>query len=73
MADAIDRQHADCVQTVNLIFNKQACTLRLHGKGDLLLAKWALAKRSDLFEEIFGKLMIEEPAASRPVRSRRML
>ena len=73
MADAIDRQHADCVQTVNLIFNRRGCTLRLHGKGDLLLAKWALAKRSDLFEEIFGKLVIEEPPAHRPVRSRRRL
>jgi hypothetical protein len=73
MADAIDRQHADCVHTVNLISNRQGCTLRLQGQGDLLLAKRALEKRSDLFEEIFGKLVIEEPPAHRPVRSRRML
>jgi exopolyphosphatase/guanosine-5'-triphosphate,3'-diphosphate pyrophosphatase len=71
IADAVDRQHADCVQTVNLTFDRQECMLRLHGKGDLLLAKWALAKRSDLFEEIFGKLVIEESPRRRPMRSRR--
>jgi exopolyphosphatase/guanosine-5'-triphosphate,3'-diphosphate pyrophosphatase len=71
VADAIDRQHADCVQTVNLTFKRQSVIFRLHGKGDLVMAKWALAKRSDLFEEIFGKLAIEEPPARRPVRSNR--
>ena len=71
VADAIDRQHADCVQTVNLTFKRQRVTLRLRGGGDLLLAKWALAKRSDLFEKIFGKVVIEEPPARRPARPRR--
>jgi len=37
----------------------------------LLLAKWALAKRSDLFEKIFGKLSIEESTIKRPTRRRR--
>jgi len=70
VADAIDRQHADCVQSVNLTFKRQRVTLRLRGGGDLLLAKWALAKRSDLFEEIFGKVVIEEPPVKRPPRNR---
>jgi exopolyphosphatase / guanosine-5'-triphosphate,3'-diphosphate pyrophosphatase len=71
VADAIDRQHADCVQTVNLTFKRQKVTLRLRGGGDLLLAKWALAKRSDLFEKIFGEVVIEEPPLRRPARPRR--
>jgi exopolyphosphatase/guanosine-5'-triphosphate,3'-diphosphate pyrophosphatase len=71
VADAIDRQHDDCVQSVNLTFKRQRVTLRLRGGGDLLLAKWALAKRSDLFEKIFGKVVIEEPPVKRPVRRRR--
>jgi hypothetical protein len=28
--------------------------IKLHGQGDLLLEKWALAKRIPIFEEIFG-------------------
>jgi hypothetical protein len=28
--------------------------LKLHGQGDLLLEKWALAKRIPLFEEVLG-------------------
>jgi exopolyphosphatase / guanosine-5'-triphosphate,3'-diphosphate pyrophosphatase len=71
VADAIDRQHADCVQSVNLAFKRQRITLRLKGSGDLLLAKWAVAKRSDLFESIFGRIVIEEPPVRRAVRSRR--
>jgi len=60
VADAIDRQHADCVQTVNLTFKGQKVIFRLRGNGDLLLAKWALAKRSELFEKYFGKVVIEK-------------
>jgi len=63
IADATDRQHDDCVQSVNLICTRQRVRLRLQGKGDLLLARWALEKRSDLFEEVFGKLVIEGPPA----------
>jgi hypothetical protein len=59
------------VQSVNLTFKRQRVTLRLRGGGDLLLAKWALAKRSDLFEEIFGKITIEESSVKRPARRRR--
>jgi hypothetical protein len=66
VADAIDRQHEDCVQSVNLTFKRRAVTFRLRGGGDLLLAKWALAKRSDLFEKIFGKIVIEESTLKRP-------
>jgi exopolyphosphatase/guanosine-5'-triphosphate,3'-diphosphate pyrophosphatase len=68
VADAIDRQHADCVQTVNLTFKRQKVVFRLRGKGDLLLAKWALAKRCDLFQEIFGKVVIEEMSLDRRAR-----
>ena len=71
VADAIDRQHADCVQYVNLTFKRQRVTLRLRGGGDLLMAKWALEKRSDLFEEIFGKLIVEDPPVPRTVRQPR--
>jgi exopolyphosphatase/guanosine-5'-triphosphate,3'-diphosphate pyrophosphatase len=68
VADAIDRQHEHCVQSVNLTFKRRGVTLRLKGSGDLLLARWALAKRSDLFEKLFGKLAIEQSHIKRPAR-----
>jgi exopolyphosphatase/guanosine-5'-triphosphate,3'-diphosphate pyrophosphatase len=65
VADAIDCQHADCIQTVNLTFKRNGVIFRLRGRGDLLMAKWALAKRADLFEELFGTLVVEEPPRAR--------
>ena len=61
VADAADRQHAGCVQAVELTLKRTRTVLRLKGKGDMLLAKWALDKRKDLFEEVFGPLVVEEP------------
>jgi len=35
--------------------------VRLKGDGDLLLEKWALAKKAPMFEEIFStKLIVED-------------
>jgi len=31
----------------------------------MLLAKWALEKRKDLFEEVFGELVVEEAPLAR--------
>ena len=37
------------------------CTLKLKGDGDLLLERWALMKKSAMFEEVFSvKFAIEE-------------
>jgi exopolyphosphatase / guanosine-5'-triphosphate,3'-diphosphate pyrophosphatase len=65
VADAIDRQHSNSVSRVGLVFKGPKVLLRLHGKADLLLEKWALSKRKDLFEEIFGRLDIEESLGQR--------
>jgi hypothetical protein len=45
----------------NLVEKKKTWTLTPHGRGDLMLAKWALNKRRALFEEVFGVgLAVEE-------------
>jgi hypothetical protein len=31
----------------------------------MLLARWALEKRKDLFEEVFGELVVEETPSGR--------
>jgi len=60
IANALDRDRSGSVKGVELSFKKPKFTMRLKGEGDMLLAKWALTTRSDLFEQVFGgKLTIE--------------
>ena len=58
------------LENVNLTFKGQKIVFRLRGKGDLLLAKWALAKRCDLFEKYFGRVVIKEVRRTAPPRGR---
>jgi exopolyphosphatase/guanosine-5'-triphosphate,3'-diphosphate pyrophosphatase len=61
VANALDRAHAGNVRSVELTYRKPKFTLRLKGEGDMLLAKWALTQRADLFEEVFdGKLTLAD-------------
>ncbi len=60
VANALDREHSGNVRGVDLTFKKPKFSIRLKGEGEMLLAKWALTQRCDLFEEVFGgKLAVE--------------
>ncbi len=54
LADGMDVSHANHVLSATLAEKKWVWQLSLHGKGDLMLEKWALDKRRVFFEEIFG-------------------
>ncbi len=54
LADGMDAGHASHVSSASLEGKKKRWSLKLHGKGDLMLEKWALDKRRGLFEETFG-------------------
>ena len=71
VADAADRQHSSSVQSVELTLKRTRITLELKGRGDMLLAKWALERRKDLFEQVFGRLVVEEPSLSRGLAAKR--
>ncbi len=61
LADAIDNEHASRVTSFTVDYKKPNFTVHLHGEGDLLLEKWALMNKADLFEEIFGvKVSVED-------------
>jgi exopolyphosphatase/guanosine-5'-triphosphate,3'-diphosphate pyrophosphatase len=61
LADAMDNEHASKVSDFAVEYKKPKLTLRLKGEGDLLLEKWALLKKSPLFEEVFSvKVAIED-------------
>ena len=54
IADALDRQHVQCVEEVRASATESELHLELHGRGDLLLERWAVSKKAGLFEETFG-------------------
>jgi exopolyphosphatase / guanosine-5'-triphosphate,3'-diphosphate pyrophosphatase len=61
LADAMDNEHATKVTDFTLEWKKPKVTLRLTGSDDMLLEKWALAKKAAMFEEVFSvRLAIEE-------------
>jgi exopolyphosphatase/guanosine-5'-triphosphate,3'-diphosphate pyrophosphatase len=62
VANALDRDRSGSVKGVELAFKKPKFVMRLKGEGDLLLAKWALTTRSDLFEHVFGGKLTAEGA-----------
>ena len=61
LADAMDNEHASKMTEFSFEYKKPKVTIRLKGEGDLLLEKWALLKKSPLFEEVFNvKVTIED-------------
>ena len=61
LADAMDNEHASKVTDFEVEYKKPKFILRLKGESDLLLEKWSLARKADLFEEIFStKVLVEE-------------
>jgi len=54
LADALDRQHLQRVQSIEARAAGLELTLKISGEGDLLLERWALKKKSSLFEDTFG-------------------
>ena len=55
LADALDREHSERVRAVTVELQGGKALLRIEGKGDLLLEKWALKRKSALFERVFER------------------
>jgi exopolyphosphatase/guanosine-5'-triphosphate,3'-diphosphate pyrophosphatase len=53
LADALDHEHAGRVHRFHLERSGIHVTLHLFGTGDLLLEKWSLLRKGDLFEQTF--------------------
>jgi exopolyphosphatase / guanosine-5'-triphosphate,3'-diphosphate pyrophosphatase len=54
LADALDRDHRQRVQRVTVARSGKELVLQLDGAGDLLLERWSLQRRANLFESEFG-------------------
>ncbi len=53
VADAMDHDHASKVQHFAVQYKKPHFSLKMMGQGDMLLERWALLKKCDLFEKVF--------------------
>jgi exopolyphosphatase / guanosine-5'-triphosphate,3'-diphosphate pyrophosphatase len=63
LADALDHEHASTVESVEVDYKRPRFMFRLKGKGDMLLEKWALVNKRDLFESVFeGSVVVEDLA-----------
>ena len=59
LADALDREHQQRINRVSLAESEgRKMTLRLEGGGDLLLERWALRRKTGLFEKVFRTELI---------------
>jgi exopolyphosphatase/guanosine-5'-triphosphate,3'-diphosphate pyrophosphatase len=54
LADALDREHQQRVQRVEVEVEGSVLRLRVEGTGDLLLEGWSLKRKADLFSQTFG-------------------
>ena len=57
LAEALDRERANKVKRLRISAGKKL-TLRLKGRGDLLLERWALARNSELFEKVYKRKIV---------------
>jgi exopolyphosphatase / guanosine-5'-triphosphate,3'-diphosphate pyrophosphatase len=55
IADALDREHLQKVTSLEVETGADEVVLRLGGEGDLVLERWALQKKADLFRDTFGR------------------
>ncbi len=54
LADAMDREHRQAVKEVRAQVNKNEVVLLPRVEGDILLERWSLEKRAQLFSKTFG-------------------
>ena len=60
LADALDHEHASTVENVEVEYKRPKFLFRLKGKGDMLLEKWAMSAKRDLFETVFAANVVVE-------------
>ena len=64
LADALDLEHRSTVHEVKVEVKQPRFIFSMNGKGDMLLEKWALVNKRDLFESVFDANVVVEDLAS---------
>ena len=61
LAEALDREHAGKVKRLRVRVGAGKVRLRLVGRGELLLERWAVARNSAWFEKTYKTKVVVEP------------
>jgi len=64
LADALDHEHASSVESIEVDYKRPRFRFRLKGKGEMLLEKWALVNKRDMFESVFDSNVVVEDLAT---------
>jgi exopolyphosphatase/guanosine-5'-triphosphate,3'-diphosphate pyrophosphatase len=65
IADALDREHLQRVESARIEAGADELVVEVVGRGDLLLEQWALRKKAQMFTHVFGlevRLAVNDPA-----------
>jgi exopolyphosphatase/guanosine-5'-triphosphate,3'-diphosphate pyrophosphatase len=65
VADALDREHLQRVESARVVRGDDEVVVEVVGRGDLLLEQWALRKKAQMFQNVFGlevRLAVNDPA-----------
>lgn len=57
VADALDRDHQSSVHSVTMHYDEKQILLVMDSQEDLLLTRWSLENKKDLFEEVFERAL----------------
>ena len=75
VADALDRGHSQHIGSFHVEKNPDELVLHIHGASDLTLERRAMARKADLFEDLFGMRirLMEAPLPSTDPRTQSAL
>ncbi len=65
LADALDREHRQTVRSAWVRVRDGAAELTLEGEGEMLLERWALKRKADLFGRVYGVEVHVTPGGGR--------
>lgn len=58
IADALDKEHREKIQQVEVRRKEGLIEIAAGRNGDLLLERWALEKKADMFRRVFGARVV---------------
>lgn len=58
IADGCDASHGQVVRSLRMMVTDRELELRIRGEGDLVLERWSVTQKADLFEKTFGRRVV---------------
>jgi len=62
VADALDRAHQNKIKNLRVSFDREKVVLTAMCNSNLILARWGLRMKSNMFEQVFGRRVVLQSA-----------